>query len=74
MQIPKKYPEDTFRVHNPETPGLCTLSVMLTRFYLANALYRKVTTWARLQAVVGPKWVASMPLVMPFSTAQRTGL
>ena len=35
-----------------------------------KARYRKVTTWARLQLEVGPKWVASTPLVMPFSTAQ----
>ena len=44
------------------------------RFDQLYALYRKVTTWARLQPEVGPKWVASRPAVMPFSTAQRTGL
>ena len=45
----KKYPEDTFRVHNPKSCGLCTLSVMLMEFYLAKVLYRKVTTCARVQ-------------------------
>ena len=35
--------------------------------------YRKVTTCARLQEVLGEKWVPSVPVVMPFSTAQRTG-
>ena len=39
---------------------------------LPAALYRKVTTVARLQEMPGPKWVASTPEVMPFSTAQRT--
>ena len=40
---------------------------------LPAALHRKVTTVARLQEIPGPKWVASTPEVMPFSTAQRTG-
>jgi len=38
-----------------------------------QARYRKVTTWARLQAAVGPKVVSVRPLVMPFSTAHSMG-
>ena len=35
-----------------------------------SARYRKVTMWARLQAMSMPKRLSVMPLVTPFSTAQ----
>ena len=34
--------------------------------------YRNVTIWPRVQESFGPKVVAVMPLVMPFSVAQIT--
>ena len=34
--------------------------------------YRKVTTWPRLQTVLGEKLFSEVPLVISFSTAQRT--
>ena len=39
----------------------------------ANARYRNVTIWARLQMLLGANTVGDMPLVMSFSAAQRTG-
>ena len=38
-----------------------------------SARYRKVTMWARLQAMSMPKRLSLMPLVTPFSTAQLMG-
>lgn len=38
---------------------------------LAGIAQRKVTNWARVTVAFGEKCVASVPLVMPFSTAQR---
>ena len=48
------------------------LCVCFCRDYGFMKRYRKVTIWLRWQALDGPKWVASMPFVIFFSTAQRT--
>ena len=42
-------------------------------FYFATR-YRKVTTWARVQMLLGEKRSALTPAVTPFSTAQATAL
>ena len=52
-------------------PLLCC-SIAKSGVQSPNARYRKVTIWARLQTVLGPKLVALRPLVMPFSTAHST--
>ncbi len=38
----------------------------------AYSLYRKVTAWARVQAMFGSKVVALVPTVTPVSTAHIT--
>ena len=38
------------------------------------ARLRNVTIWPLVQVALGLKWVASVPLVMFFSTAHRTEL
>lgn len=55
-------------------PGVLAPGILICLYYLAKALYRNVTTWARLQMLSTPKMVALIPLVTPFSTAQRTGV
>ena len=39
-----------------------------------DALYRKVTAWARVQPWLGPKLAGVVPAAMPFSAAQSTAL
>lgn len=55
-----------------EPPPCCRVLFLKRCAYFSAARNRKVTIWARVQTMSGPKVVALVPAVMLFSTAHST--
>ena len=60
-------------LHCPQN-GRSVKGLSMVASGLPSARHRKVTNWARVTLALGEKWVLSVPMVTPFSAAQRIAL
>ncbi len=76
LSLSKKENARGDKLRGAEPFGSAPLFICFTIGFYCSAISRQrnVTIWARVQTFSGEKFVPPVPLVMPFSTAQRTAL